>query len=303
MYDEADLLPISALQHLAFCERQWALIHLEGQWAENPLTVEGHHLHDRTHQPETESRGDLRIARGLRLRSLRLGLSGIADVVEFHRVDSNEVHCHSERSEEPRPDPQTRPRLLATARQRSCHSRESGNPVRSGDVDPRFRGGDEGSSFISIGGPQAHDNLGMTQAGAGQGTGLPAGVPLPGLRGLWQPAPVEYKRGRPKLGPYDEIQLCAQALCLEEMLGVAISAGALYYGQPHQRQEVALNVELRERTEKLAARLHELTRIGRTPLAIYEKKCERCSLLTLCMPRTTGGRKSVDRYVASMTDW
>ena len=86
MYDEDDLLPISALQHLAFCERQWALIHLEGAWAENRLTVEGHHLHDRVNRSETESRGDLRIARGLRLRSLRLGLSGIADVVEFHRL-------------------------------------------------------------------------------------------------------------------------------------------------------------------------------------------------------------------------
>ena len=305
MYDEADLLPISALQHLAFCERQWALIHLEGQWAENPLTVEGRHLHDRTHQSESESRGDLRIARGLRLRSLRLGLSGIADVVEFHRVDSNGVHCHSDPAvagEESRSGPQTRPRFLATARQKSCHSRESGNPVRSGDVDPRFRGGDEGSGFISMDGPQAHDNLGTTQAGVGQGTGLLGGVSLPGVRGLWQPAPVEYKRGRPKLGPYDEIQLCAQALCLEEMLGVAIPSGALYYGQPHQRQEVALTAELREQTEKLAARLHELTRIGRTPLATYEKKCDSCSLLTLCMPKTAGGRKSVDRYLAGVLE-
>lgn len=231
MYDEADLMPISALQHLAFCERQWALIHLEGQWAENPLTVEGHHLHDRTHQPETESRGDLRIARGLRLRSLRLGLSGIADVVEFQRV--------------------------------------AGVPEESADPPNQ----------------------------------TPAGVRLHGVRGLWRPAPVEYKRGRPKLGPYDEIQLCAQALCLEEMLGVAISAGALYYGQPHQRQEVALTVELREQTEKLAARLHELTRIGRTPFATYEKKCESCSLLSLCMPKTTGGRKSVDRYLAGMLEY
>jgi CRISPR-associated exonuclease Cas4 len=228
MYDEADLLPISALQHLAFCERQWALIHLEGLWAENRLTVEGHHLHDRTHQSESESRGDLRIARGLRLRSLRLGLSGIADVVEFRRLAS----------------------------------------APEGQLSPPSQG--------------------------------PAGVPLPGARGLWQPAPVEYKRGKPKLGPYDEIQLCAQALCLEEMLGVGISAGALYYGQPRQRQEVALNAELREQAEKLAARLHELTRIGRTPLATYEKKCESCSLLSLCMPKTTGGRKSVDRYLAGI---
>ena len=133
MYSEDDLLPISALQHLAFCERQWALIHLEGVWAENQLTAEGRVMHDRAHEPGTESRGDIRISRGLRLRSLRLGLSGIADVVEFHRCG--------------RPD----------------------------DVD---------------------------------------GVCLPGVSGSWAPFPVEYKRGRPKSGPFDEIQLCAQALCL-----------------------------------------------------------------------------------------
>jgi CRISPR-associated exonuclease Cas4 len=254
MYDEADLLPISALQHLAFCERQWALIHLEGLWAENRLTVEGHHLHDRTHQSESESRGDLRIARGLRLRSLRLGLSGIADVVEFRRVPE-------------------------VAQGPPC-----GPAARTAEA-PEFRRVPEREA-----------------ATAGQGTGMRAAVPLPGVRGLWQPAPVEYKRGRPKLGPYDEIQLCAQALCLEEMLGVAIFAGALYYGQPHQRQEVALTVELREQTEKLAARLHELTRIGKTPLATYEKKCESCSLLSLCMPKTTGGRKSVERYLGGMMD-
>ena len=81
MFSEDDLLPISALQHLSFCERQWGLIHLEGIWGENRLTVEGRHLHDRAHEDETEVRRDLRIARGLRLRSLRLGLSGKADVV------------------------------------------------------------------------------------------------------------------------------------------------------------------------------------------------------------------------------
>jgi CRISPR-associated exonuclease Cas4 len=230
MYDEADLLPISALQHLAFCERQWALIHLEGMWAENRLTVEGHHLHDRTHKPETESRGNVRTARGLRLRSLRLGLSGIADVVEFHRVAE------------------------------------------------------------------------VPEAYASQPYQTPAGVSLPGVPGQWRPAPVEYKRGRPKLGPYDEIQLCAQALCLEEMLGVCIPAGFLFYGEPRQRHEVELTGALREQTEKMAARLHELTRAGKTPPARYEKKCESCSLLTLCMPKTTGGRKRVGRYLSGIID-
>jgi CRISPR-associated exonuclease Cas4 len=228
MYDESDLLPISALQHLAFCERQCALIHLEGLWAENRLTVEGHHLHDRAHQRETESRGDLRVARGLRLRSLRLGLTGIADVVEFHRL----------------------------------------------------AGADEGGHLP----PER----------------APAGVRLPGVGGFWQPKPVEYKRGRPKLGPYDEVQLCAQALCLEEMLGVEVRSAALFYGQPRERLEVALTQAVREQTERLAARLHELIGSGRTPTARYEKKCDSCSLLNLCMPKTTGARKSVDRYLWGM---
>ena len=225
MYDEDDLLPISALQHVAFCERQWALIHLEGQWAENRLTVEGHHLHDRAHKAETESRGNLRIARGLRLRSLRLGLSGIADVVEFHRLaDAPEK-------------PISKPEQELT------------------------------------------------------------GVSLPGVPGLWRPRPVEYKRGKPKLGPYDEIQLCAQALCLEEMLGVSIPAGDLFYGEPRQRSEVALNSDLRQQTEKLAARLHDLTRIGKTPLARYEKKCDSCSLIGLCLPKTLGKAHTVGNYL------
>jgi len=88
MFTEDDLLPISALQHLLFCERQCALIHLEGQWAENRRTVEGRHLHERAHAAGAETRnppgGRVRIVRGLPLHSLRLGLSGVADVVEFH---------------------------------------------------------------------------------------------------------------------------------------------------------------------------------------------------------------------------
>jgi len=82
MYDEDDLLPISALQHLAFCERQCALMYVEGQWAENLLTVQGRQLHERTHAEGSENRRDLRISRALRLHSLQLGLSGQADVVE-----------------------------------------------------------------------------------------------------------------------------------------------------------------------------------------------------------------------------
>ena len=123
------------------------------------------------------------------------------------------------------------------------------------------------------------------------------GVRLPSLAGLWQPRPVEYKRGRPKFGPYDEIQLCAQALCLEELLGVSIPAGDLFYGEPRQRSTVAFNADLRAQTEGLAARLHDLTRSGKTPLARYEKKCDSCSLFSICLPKTLGKSPSVEDYL------
>jgi len=77
MFDEDDLLPISALAHLFFCERRAALIHIEALRDENRFTAEGRNLHERAHDSALESRADLRIARGLRLRSLRLGLSGV----------------------------------------------------------------------------------------------------------------------------------------------------------------------------------------------------------------------------------
>lgn len=222
MFSESDLLPISALQHLAFCERQWALIHLEQQWGENRLTAEGRVLHERVHEQESESRGDLRIARGLRLRSLRLGLSGIADVVEFRQAMN-----------------------------------ESQQP--------------SGSLLTSI-----------CLAGAG---------------GRWKPYPVEYKRGKPKPDRCDEVQLCAQALCLEEMLGVHISCAAIFYGRPRRRTEVALDSSLREETEALAERLHELFRLGTTPVAVYSKKCRSCSLLDRCHPKVTSSRTAASRYI------
>jgi len=215
MYDEDDLLPVSALQHLAFCPRQCALIHVEGLWDDNQLTVEGSLFHDRVHQQESESRGDVRIARGVALRSLRLGLVGKADVVEFHRSEH---------------------------------------------------------------GP---------------------GVPIRGAPGLWLPFPVEYKRGRPKRNPCDEIQLCAQAICLEEMLGIAIPDGALFYGRTRRRKDVHFHADLRSQTESTARQLHELIDAGRTPAPDPGPKCDRCSLAKLCIPRAAS-RGSATTYIRNM---
>lgn len=213
MFAEDDLLPLSALQHLRFCERQCALIHVEGLWADNALTVEGTHLHRKVDAGAEETRGDLRITRAVPLRSLRLGLSGKADVVEFHRV---------------------------------------------------------GAGGAAAFGPRA---------------------------GLWRPLPVEYKRGRPKRDRSDEVQLCAQGLCLEEMLETEVPAGALFYGSDRRRVDVPLDAELRAETEAAAARLHELVRTGVTPRARREPKCERCSLRELCLPDAADGR-SAAAYLA-----
>jgi CRISPR-associated exonuclease Cas4 len=217
MYTEDDLLPLSGLQHLAYCPRQFALIHLEQAWADNLFTAEGNVLHSRTDRAEAETRGDIHIARSLRLQSLALGLAGIADVVEFHRV--------------------------------------------------------------------AEDA---------------AGLELPRLSGLWRPYPVEYKRGRPKAGDCDEVQVCAQALCLEEMLGLEIPQGALFYGKTRRRKTVQLNDKLRERTGELALEMHRVWRSGQTPPAVYGPKCEQCSLHDLCMPRTT--KRDAAGYLDRMLD-
>lgn len=225
-YGEDDLLAISALQHLAFCERQCALIHIEQAWAENRLTAEGRLMHERVHGQETEARGDLRIVRGLRLRSLALGLAGVADAVEFHRI-------------------------------------------------PELAAGDENSG----------------------GVATPDTVALPDCSGLWRPFPVEYKHGRPKRDRCDDVQLCAQAICLEEMLGVVIESGALYYGQTRRRHDVAFTPALRGEVASLARRLHALIDARHTPLAHYEKKCDNCSLLEICMPKALNIKFSASAWL------
>ena len=200
---EDDLIMLSALQHYVFCPRQCALIHIEQIWDENRLTAEGRIIHEKVHEEGDESRGKVRIVRGAPLRSLRMGLIGKADVVEFHRLSGNQ----------------------------------------------------------------------------------------------WQPFPVEYKRGKPKTNDCDKVQLCAQAMCLEEMLGVEIQHGALFYGKTRRRQDVVFDNALRSKTEKTAGKARTLIESGQTPQPVYSKKCKSCSLVAECLPKTIEKRKSVNRYL------
>jgi len=200
MYHDDDYIMLSALQHYLFCPRQCALIHLEQTWDDNRLTMQGHILHERVHEAQREKRGDVITARGLRLMSARLGLSGQADVVEFHRSAT--------------------------------------------------------------------------------------GCALPKDSGLWQPFPVEYKRGKPKKDLCDAVQLCAQALCLEEMLACTIPSGALFYGTERRRKDVAFDAALRAATERCVAAVHDLFHKGVTPAPVADKRCGNCSLNERCLPET-----------------
>lgn len=163
-------------------------------------------MHDKVDTANRESRGNIRIEYGVPMRSLRLGLIGKADVVEFHKMDN----------------------------------------------------------------------------------------------GSWIPFPVEYKRGKPKMDDCDKVQLCAQAICLEEMLNVEIKKGALFYGRTRRREEVVFDNVLRMETEEAAKKVHELIESGLTPRAEYSKKCKKCSLLELCMPKVCSKSPLAGRYLAGV---
>ena len=113
----------------------------------------------------------------------------------------------------------------------------------------------------------------------------PKGVSLQGRDGLWMPYPVEYKRGKPKPHQADELQLCAQAICLEEMLCCSIPEGALFYGEPRRRQTVTLDESLRQTVKEMAEQMHQYAQRGYTPKVKPKKGCSACSLKDLCLPR------------------
>lgn len=198
------LIPLSALQHYAFCPRQCALIHNEQAWAENWLTAQGRVLHQRVDKGEPETRRGTRYERGVLVSADKLSLTGKLDLIEVE--------------------------------------------ISTGDMKP-----------------------------------------------------VEYKRGKPKTDNWDKVQLCAQALCLEEMTARPVRAGALWYWQTRHREEVKITEQLRKETQEVIERVRELLSSGETPKAKYEKKCLSCSLYDLCNPRLLCKDRSTS-YVEGLFD-
>jgi CRISPR-associated exonuclease Cas4 len=205
MYSEDDLIPISALQHVMFCQRQYALIHLEQEWEEKHYTMEGTLLHERVDAERHESRRFFRQEYGMPVRSLKWGLIGKCDLVEIWF----------------------------------------------------------------------------------QNDGKTARV-----------SPVEFKRGKEKENDADRVQLCAQALCLEEMFGVGVPDGQFYYFKNHRRTSSQIDESIREKTRGLTETIRKISGSKKTPPANYEsKKCDRCSLIDVCMPRYISTNKTVDFFV------
>lgn len=204
MYSEEELLPLSGIQHYVFCPRQWYLIHVETLWEENHLTMDGHYLHTKVHQPEqSQRRGAIVTLRSVPLASYELGLYGYSDAVELHPASES--------------------------------------------TEPAFR--------------------------------------HPKYPGSWEPHPVEYKRGHRKWHNADRVQLCAEALCLEEAYGITIPIGYLYYGEEKHREEVAFSPELRAETRAMAEAMHQLYRAQHPiPPRPKSQACRSCSLLNQCLP-------------------
>ncbi|MEK7449700.1 MAG: CRISPR-associated protein Cas4 [Planctomycetota bacterium] len=115
--------------------------------------------------------------------------------------------------------------------------------------------------------------------------------------GNWVPFPVEYKRGKPKRDDCDKVQLCAQTLCLEEMLKVTIPCGAIFYGKTRHRLDVVFDDALRQKTIEIAKQLHVFIDAGNTPMPIYTEKCDSCSFVDECLPKPIGRKIPVKEYL------
>jgi len=128
----------------------------------------------------------------------------------------------------------------------------------------------------------------------------PEGITLKGYEGTWLPYPVEYKRGKTKPDDCDRLQLCAQVMCLEEMLLCTIPKGALYYGEPRRREIVIITEELRAKVVKAAKEMHSLFSRQYTPKPRMDKQCQSCSLKNECIPKLQRKKSgSVKAYMES----
>lgn len=201
---DLDAIPISSLNHYAYCPRRCALIQMEQTYEENLYTLRGNHLHERTDQADESGWEEgVRVERALPLWSKELGLIGKADVVEFH-----------------------------------------------GDI----------------------------------------------------PYPVEYKSGPKRRFDNDDLQLCAQALCLEEMTGKGVPCGAIYHHSSRRRREVVFTPDLRRRVQDVVEAIRRMLATTTLPEPVNDARCDKCSLRESCLPAVIGERARAAAVVKHLFD-
>ncbi|MCX6701362.1 MAG: CRISPR-associated protein Cas4 [Methanomicrobiales archaeon] len=165
-------------------------------------------------------------------------------------------------------------------------------------VDDPFFNESRGDVLISRAFPLVSYNLGLNGiADVIEYTRSENGISLPGHEGLWTMKPVEYKRGKPKIDERDEVQLCAQVMCLEEMFNVRIERADFYYNEIRRRIHLKISDDLRHLVSSLADEMNELFRNGITPAADGGNNCKLCSLVDVCIPKLTKKKISVGAYV------
>ncbi|HBA72574.1 MAG TPA: CRISPR-associated protein Cas4 [Geobacter sp.] len=201
MPESSNPIPISALEHYAYCPRQCALIHIEQVWDENLYTMRGRDVHEHVHDDSSHEQAGVRLERALPIWSRRLNLTGKADLVEFH-----------------------------------------------GDC----------------------------------------------------PYPVEYKSGRHRKGNPETIQLCAQALCLEEMFATSVPKGAIFWHGSRERQEILFTDAMREHVEHITHQIREMLEQRITPPPVNDKRCDACSLKESCMPTVVAERQRFHRAAGNL---
>lgn len=201
MYDESELVMLSSLEHYSYCPRQCALIHVEQSFDENVFTLRGRVVHEQVDEPEGVVEGGIRVERALPLWCNRLGLTGKADVVEFH-----------------------------------------------GDT----------------------------------------------------PYPVEYKHGPRREKEHDDLQLCGQALCLEEMTGQTVPKGAIFHHSSRRRREVEFSAVLRQKVEQSVTEIRAILASRVLPPAVNDARCKHCSLQDSCLPSVTNEKKRLQRFASEL---
>lgn len=199
--DTSDPIPISALEHYAYCPRQCALIHVEQVWDENLYTMRGRDVHERVDEISGNDQGGVRYERALPIWSARLGLTGKADLVEFH------------------------------------------------------------------------DNI---------------------------PYPIEYKSGRRRRGAPETLQLCAQAICLEEIFGVPVPRGAIFWHGSRERREIIFTAAMHEQVELVTNEIRAMIERRVTPPPVNDQRCEHCSLRESCLPELVAEKQRVTRAARNL---